>query len=120
MSPTVAVIGASTDPAKFGNKSVRAHLRQGWIVYPVNPAGRPIEGLKTYRSILDIPGPVDRVTLYLQRDAALSVLPEIQKKGVGELYLNPGADDPDVVAEAQRLGLRPIIACSIVAIGERP
>ena len=37
--PTVAIIGASTDRSKFGNKSVRAHLQQGYEVFPVNPKG---------------------------------------------------------------------------------
>ena len=43
--PSVAILGASTDRGKFGNKSVRAHLSKGYTVYPVNPKGEVIEGL---------------------------------------------------------------------------
>ena len=43
--PTVAVVGASADRRKFGNKSVRAHLAQGYDVYPVNPKAGEVEGL---------------------------------------------------------------------------
>ena len=62
---TVAVVGASADRSKYSNKSVRAHLAQGWTVYPVNPKGGEIEGLQAYPSITDVPQPLDRVTLYL-------------------------------------------------------
>lgn len=117
---TVAVIGASGDPAKYGNKAVRAYRRQGWIVYPVTPRSDPIEGLTPYRSILDVPGPIDRATIYLPPDVGIGVLPEIARKGVGEFYVNPGAESDALLEEARRLGLDPIVACSIVAIGEEP
>ena len=54
--PTVAVIGASQNPAKYGNRAVRAYLRRGWTVYPVNPNEPSVEGLPTFRSVTDIPG----------------------------------------------------------------
>lgn len=117
---SVAVIGASGDPAKFGNKAVRAYLRQGWTVYPVTPKPEPIEGLRTYPSILDIPGDVDRATLYLPPQLGLKVLADIQRKGVNEFFVNPGAESDELVDAAKELGLDPIVACSIVEIGERP
>ena len=63
--PSVAVIGASSAKNKFGNKAVRAYLRQNWTVYPVNPVEKVIEGLTSYASISDIEGPIDRVSLYV-------------------------------------------------------
>ena len=45
--PTVVILGASTDRKKYGNKAVRAHLEQGYDVYPVNVKGREVEGQKT-------------------------------------------------------------------------
>jgi predicted CoA-binding protein len=50
--PKVAILGASADRATFGNKSVRAHLAQGYTVYPVNPKGGQVEGLFVYRSLV--------------------------------------------------------------------
>jgi uncharacterized protein len=117
---TVAVIGASNVKEKFGNKAVRAYLRQGWTVYPVNPREPEVEGLKSYASITDIPGPVTRATLYLPPVAGLGVLESIKAKGVQELYVNPGAESDELMAKAEALGLDPIWACSIVEIGERP
>jgi uncharacterized protein len=118
--PTVAVIGASSAKEKFGNKAVRAYLRQGWTVYPVNPNEQEIEGLKTFPTITDIPGSVDRASLYLPARVGIGVLEGIKAKGVRELYVNPGAESEELMEKAQSLGLDPIWACSIVDIGERP
>jgi len=118
--PSVAIIGASSARHKFGNKAVRAFLRQGWTVYPVNPNEPLIEGLTSYPSVSAIPGPVDRASLYLPPAIGIGVLDEIQRKGIRELWVNPGAESDALIEKAERLGLETIQACSIVDIGERP
>jgi predicted CoA-binding protein len=118
--PSVAVIGASNAKEKFGNKAVRAYLRQGWTVYPVNPNEQEVEGLKTYASITDIPGPVDRASLYLPPQIGIGVLDAIKAKGVKDVWVNPGAESDPLFARAEALGLETTFACSIVDIGERP
>ena len=118
--PTVAILGASADRSKYGNISVRAHLQQGYDVYPVNPKGGEIEGLKVYTSLGDIPVALDRISVYLPPAVGLKVLAEIKAKGAKQLWLNPGSDSDEVVAKAQELGLDPIIACSIVGLGLNP
>ena len=117
---TVAVIGASADRSKFGNKSVRAHLAQGWEVYPVNPAGGEIEGLAAYRSVEEIPVRLDRVSMYVPPSVGVKLLPVIAAAAPEELFINPGAESDELVAAARALGLDPILACSIVAIGTTP
>ena len=117
---TVAIIGASNSRSKFGNKAVRAFLQQGCTVYPVNPNEVQIEGLQTYKTILDVPIRPQMVSVYLTPPALLKVLPDIAKRGCDELWLNPGTESDEVLAEAQRLGLNVIQACSIVGIGVSP
>jgi hypothetical protein len=117
---TVAVVGASADRAKFSNKSIRAHVVKGWNVYPVNPKGGDIEGLRTYESIGAIPVKLDRVTLYLPPAIGIKALPEIARANPAEFFVNPGAESDELVAEARRLGLDPILACSIVDVGALP
>ena len=118
--PSVAVVGASSAPHKFGNKAVRAYRRQGWTVYPVNPNEATIEGLSSYPSIGAIPGPIDRVSLYVPPAVGLTLLDAIKAKAPKELFVNPGAESDELIARAAALGLYPIQACSIVDIGERP
>ena len=119
--PTVAILGASADRTKFGNKSVRAHLKQGYEVFPVNPKGGEIEGLKVYTSIQEIPGAsLQRISVYLPPAIGLKMLPEIAVRGCGELWLNPGSDSLELVSKAEALGLNVIVACSIVDLGVTP
>ncbi|MDH3217855.1 MAG: CoA-binding protein [Candidatus Krumholzibacteria bacterium] len=116
----VAVVGASNDRRKFGNKAVRAYVGRGFDVYPVNNHEDFIEGLKAYRSVLDIPVGVDRVSLYLPPASALDVMDDIFRKGTSELFLNPGSESKRVIEKAEALGLNPILACSVIDIGESP
>ena len=120
MGRTVAVLGASRDREKFGNRAVRAFRHRGFRVIPVNLEASLIEGLPTFRSVLDVRHPIDMATVYLNRAPGLSVLDELAEKTIKEVWLNPGADDPQVVAKARSLGLETILGCSILAIGEDP
>jgi predicted CoA-binding protein len=113
---TVAIIGASNDRSKYGNKSVRAHLQNGYTVFPINPKETQIEGLPAFKSISDIPLRPERVSVYVPPPVLKKLLPEIAAKGCDELWLNPGTESDEVLAEANRLGLNVIQACSIVAL----
>jgi uncharacterized protein len=114
---TVAVIGASNDRSKFGNKAVRAFLQQGYTVHPVNPGAASIEGLPAFRSIRDVPGRPLMIAVYVPPPVLLGILSDIAAKGCDELWLNPGTASDEVLTEAGRLGLNVIQACSIVGVG---
>ena len=117
---TVAVIGASTDRRKFGNKGVRAFVRAGWQVYPVNPNEGHVDGLPTAGSVADIAGPLDVISLYVPPSVGVKLLPAIAAKAPGELWLNPGAESRELLAAAAALGLRTVQTCSIIAVGFTP
>ena len=119
--PTVAIIGATADRSKYGNKSVRAHAAQGYEVFPVNPKGGEIEGLRVYPSVTDVPVErLDRVSLYVPSAIGLTLLDEIAAKGCDELWLNPGSESDELLEKARELGFDPILACSIVDVGLSP
>jgi uncharacterized protein len=120
MPRTVAVIGASKNRAKFGNKALRAFAHQGYTVFAINPHEREIEGHPAYASVLDVPVPIDMATVYVPAGVGVRVMEEIAAKQIGEVWLNPGADGPEVVERARQLGVKTIQACSIIAIGESP
>jgi predicted CoA-binding protein len=120
MPKVVAVIGASNDPRKFGNRAVRAFRQHGDTVVPINPHETEIDGLRAYASVLDVPGPIDMATVYLPPEVGERILDEIAQKEIPEVWLNPGSESDALLARARGLGIRPIVACSIVGIGENP
>jgi predicted CoA-binding protein len=117
---TVAVVGASNDRRKFGNKAVRAFRADGHRVIPINPHEPAIEGLRAYASVLDVPGPIDMATVYVRPEIGLRLLGEFEQKQIPEIWINPGADSADLLGEARRRKLNVIAACSIVGIGRDP
>jgi len=120
MPKIVAVIGASSDPRKFGNRAVRAFRRQGYTVVPINPNERQIEGLKTYASVLDVPDQIEMATFYVPPEIGVKVMPEIARKSIPEVWLNPGSESEELIRLARSLHIEPIVACSIIGIGENP
>lgn len=117
---TIAIIGASNHRDKFGNKAVRAFRQQGYEVFPVNLHEPVVEGLPAYPSIAAVPVRPDLISVYLPPKVLLKVLPDIAAKGCDELWLNPGTESDEVLAEAERLQLNVIQACSIVGVGISP
>ena len=117
---TVAVIGASPDRRKFGNKALRAFRDAGYRVIPINPHYPEIEGEKAFASVLEYPDRIDMATVYVPPDVGELVVESLAQKGIGEVWFNPGADAPAVITRARALGIQPIQACSIIGIGMSP
>jgi len=120
MSKVVAVIGASSDRKKFGNRAVRAFRQQGYTVVPINPHAKEVEGLTAYKSVLDVPGPIDMATMYVPPAIGETLLDELARKQIPEVWVNPGAESDELIERARALNVRTIIACSIMGIGEDP
>jgi len=120
MPKVVAVIGASSNRRKFGNRALRAFRQQGYTVVPINPHETEVEGLKAYASVLDVPGPIDMASFYVPPEVGEQVIEEVARKGIAEVWFNPGAESDALIDRARSLKIRPTVACSIVAIGENP
>jgi uncharacterized protein len=120
MPKVVAVIGASNDRQKFGNRAVRAYLREGYTVVPIHPREVEIEGIKAYASVLDVPGAIDLASFYVPPEIGEQVIEEVARKRIPEVWLNPGADSDALIARARSLSIKPIVACSISAVGQNP
>ena len=117
---TVAVIGASSDRRKFGNKAFRAFQQEGHKVIPINPNEPSVEGVPTYPSVLDVPETIDMATVYVQPEVGITLLEGFEQKQIAEIWINPGAESDALLAEARRRKLNIIEACSIVGIGRNP
>ena len=113
--PSIAILGASAQRTKFGNRAVRAYQGQGWTVYPIHPTETEIEGLRVFASIKDVPGPLDRASLYLPPHIGITLLADIAAIGAKQLWVNPGSGDEALIAKAESLGLNVIEACSLLA-----
>ena len=120
MARTVAVIGASSHRHKFGNRAVRAFVREGYHVIPINPHEVEVEGLKAFASVLDVPGPIDMATFYVPPEIGERVMEEVARKQIPEVWLNPGSESDELIDLARRLSIKPIVACSIVGVGQNP
>jgi uncharacterized protein len=117
---TVAVIGASNNRRKFGNIAVRAFAKAGYNVIPITPSATEVEGLRAYASVLDVPGAIDLATFYVPPTIGERIIEELAQKGVGEVWLNPGAGSSAIVSRALALGIRPVPGCSIILTGFSP
>ncbi|NLD74284.1 MAG: CoA-binding protein [Chloroflexi bacterium] len=115
---SVAVIGASATPGKLGH-DVLANLQSsgyGGELYPINPRGGEIRGIKAYASILDVPGPVEMAVILVPAAFVAGVLEESGKKGVkGAVIITAGFKEAgpegaqmerDLLEIAQRYGMR--------------
>jgi predicted CoA-binding protein len=116
----VAVLGASRHRHKYGNKAVRAYRAAGWEVLPVHPSAASIAGSPAFRRLADLAPPIDRITVYLPPPTVLALASEIAAVRAGDVFLNPGSASPEAVAALRRLGVEPVLACSIVDIGRDP
>ena len=120
MAKVIAIVGASSNRHKFGNKALRAFRDEGYTVLAINPNEAEVEGLKTYPSVLDVPHAIDMASVYVPPEIGQGLLAEFEKKQIAEIWLNPGAESDELLAEARKRKLNVIAACSIVGIGRSP
>ena len=116
-----AVVGASTDRAKYGNKVLRCYQQNGREAIPVNPRGGTIEGVEAATSLAAIDAPVDGVSFITPPHVTLAVLDEVEERGIGNVWMQPGAESAEVIARCEELGLNAITdgSCLLVVLGYR-
>jgi acyl-CoA synthetase (NDP forming) len=81
---SLAIIGASAEPSKFGNIILSAIMEIGYPgkIYPINPEGGEINGLKVYGSLQEVPGDLDFSILTIPAPSVRGALEECLQKGV--------------------------------------
>ncbi|NKB68000.1 MAG: CoA-binding protein [Candidatus Latescibacteria bacterium] len=114
-----AVVGASRNRAKFGNKVLRCYMRHGLTVYPVNPQAGQIEGLEAYPALADLPEPVERISVVTPPAITAGVVEEAAAAGVAQVWMQPGAESAAALRRANELGLAVIAGgpCLLVELG---
>jgi predicted CoA-binding protein len=100
----IALVGASNNPEKFGNRILLHLVREGHMVFPVNPKEKTILGIPCYRKVKDIPSPIDIVDIVVPPKITLKVLRHLNTLGGLDIWIQPGAGSPDVLAYLERHG----------------
>jgi predicted CoA-binding protein len=116
-----AVVGASPDRAKYGNKVLRCYLQHGRDAVPVHPKEPEVEGRTAYASLGAIPGGVGAVSVITPPAVTEKVVEEAGRLGIRHLWMQPGAESEAAVRRARELGIDVIAGgpCLLVVLGFR-
>lgn len=116
-----AVVGASTNREKYGNKVLRCYQQNGRPVYPVNPRASEIEGLEAYPDLASLPEKAHGVSVITPPKVTEKVVEAAAAAGIQHVWMQPGAESPEAVEKAEALGLNVIAdgSCLLVALGYR-
>ena len=114
-----AVVGASTDRAKYGNKVLRCYQQHGKQVFPINPKAPAVEGLQAYPSLAALPVKVPAISVITPPAATEQVVRDAHAAGVKHVWMQPGAESDEAVRTAEALGMNVIAGgpCLLVVMG---
>lgn len=101
-----AVVGATDNPEKYGNRVVKNLRDRGYEVYPVNPKLEEVEGLKCYASIAEIPVSVDVVDFVVPPNATEGILKQCKDLGLDRIWLQPGSESEPAIVFCQDNNLK--------------
>lgn len=113
-----AVVGASRDRAKYGNKVLRAYLQNHRTVFPVNPNAAEVEGLRAYPDLASLPQPVHGVSIITPPAVTEAILEQAGKLGIKHVWLQPGAESEQAIHRDADWGINLISGgpCILVAL----
>ena len=114
-----AVVGASTDRDKYGNKVLRCYQQHGREAHPINPKAPEVEGLKAYASLAAVPAKLKGVSIITPPAVTAQVVREAAALGIPRVWMQPGAESPEAVKTAEDLGVEVIAGgpCLLVVLG---
>ena len=83
-------------------KPCAAFQDAGWTVFPIHPTLDEVEGIPAFPSLDAVPVPrLDQVSFYVPPSIGIQVLDQVARKEVGQLWLNPGSESPEILARAR-------------------
>jgi predicted CoA-binding protein len=116
-----AVVGASQDRAKYGNKVLRAYLQNKLDAVPVNPTADEVEGLTAYRDLASVPDPLDGVSIITPPPVTEKVVNQALERGIKNIWMQPGAESGAAIRSAEQAGANVIAGgpCLLVTLHYR-
>lgn len=114
-----AVVGASTNREKYGNKVLRCYMQNDLVAWPVHPTEEEIEEITCARDLMSLPEDVHGVSIITPPKITEQVVEDAAKAGIKRLWMQPGAENEASVARAKELGMHVIAGgpCLLVALG---
>jgi predicted CoA-binding protein len=114
-----AVIGASKDLAKYGNKVLRAYQQRGANVFAVNPSATEIEGQIAYPDLSSLPETPRGISIITPPRVTETVITEAVALGIAFAWIQPGAESPSAIDLAEAGGMEVIAdgSCFLVVSG---
>jgi predicted CoA-binding protein len=116
-----AVVGASQDRSKYGNKVLRVYQQNDREVVPINPTATEIEGVVAYRDLASVPGPIDAVSIITPPTVTERVVEEAIARGIKHIWMQPGAESQKAIKAAEAAGANVIASgpCILVSLHYR-
>ena len=116
-----AVVGASTDRSKYGNKVLRCYLQNGREAFPVHPKETEIEGLQAYPNLASLPEKPHGISIITPPHVTAAVVDEAAGLGIRHIWMQPGAEGEEALERAEAAGIEPIAGgpCLLVVLGYR-
>jgi len=116
-----AVVGASNDRSKYGNKVLRAYQQNNRPAFPVHPKETEVEGVPAYKDLASLPEPVHGVSIITPYPVTEKVVEQAGQLGIKHIWMQPGAESEKAIARAEELGISVIAGgpCLLVVLGYR-
>lgn len=111
-----AVLGATDKHDKFGYKIFKILLNNDYVVYPVNPRIKAIEGLRVYPTLLDIPQTIDVVDFVVNPTIGVRMIHQVSQLGIKNIWLQPGARSEEMDRLAEVLDLSVVKDCVLAVL----
>lgn len=114
-----AVVGASTNRAKYGSKVLRVYQQNNREAYPINPRAERIEGLRAYADLASLPTPPHGVSIITPPAITEQVVHQAVELGIQHLWMQPGAEHAGAIAYAREKGVNVVAygPCALVVMG---
>jgi hypothetical protein len=116
MKQRVAILGASNKPDRYAYRAFTALRERGHEVLPVAPALNEIEGVGVVKTLAELSGPIDTLTLYVNPQISTAVAAEIIRARPGRVLFNPGTENPVLAGQLDRAGIAHEDACTLVLL----
>ena len=116
---TFAVVGASTNPEKYGYKVYKSLKSHHKTAYPVNPRAAAIDGDPCFAGVADLPETPDVVVSIVPSKLTEELIPQLAARGVKNLWIQPGAESPAAIAAAEAAGIATVHSGPCIMVGLR-